>query len=339
MVYRAMSPRRRDLARFVAGLIISLVFLAVTVARVDLGRAAAAIADADPAWLAAAVLLVVADLGLRALRWQVLLHGVEGAPAKVPFRLALGYLSIGYLANAALPARLGDVARAVLAGTAFQMPRLAIFGTILVERISDGLTMLGLAILSSLALAGIAEPGALTVYGLVVAAGGAVVALAGWHLLSRSALSGRRIAAAIVQLVRRVSAGGGALRHASSAAAFVGLTGAATMTAILVAWSVSQAVGVQLSALQTVLFLSTIALSLAIPAAPGSLGTYEFAGVTIFTSLGYSPEQGLATIILMRLVSTVPPALAGLVSAWILHIRPRTIVEPAEAKTPLVTAK
>jgi glycosyltransferase 2 family protein len=334
-----MSLRRQDLARLLVGVFISAVFLAVTLSRVDLGRAAAAIADASPSWLAAAVLIVVADLAVRARRWQALLHGVDGAPERTPYRLALGYLSIGYLANAALPARLGDVARAVLAGTAFHMPRLTVFGTIMVERISDGLTMLGLAILSSLAVAGIAEPGALTIYGLAVAAGGAVVALVGWHLVSRSALAGTRIATAMVRIVRRISAGGGALRHAPSATTFVALTAAGTSTALLVAWAVSQAVGVQLGPLQIVLFVSTIALSLAIPAAPGSLGTYEFVGVTILTSLGYSPEQGLATILLMRLVATIPPALAGLVSAWVLHIRPRAIVEPAEATTGMVQAE
>jgi uncharacterized membrane protein YbhN (UPF0104 family) len=334
-----MSPRRQDVARFFAGVLISVIFLAATLSRVDLRLAAAAIADAAPAWLAVAVLISIADLALRARRWQVLLHGVDGAPERIPYRLALGYLSIGYLANAILPARLGDVARAVLAGTRFRMSRLAVFGTILVERITDGLLMLGLAALSSLAVAGIAEPGALTAYGIAVVAGGTVVALVGWHLVSRSALAGTRIGAVIVQVVRRLSAGGGALRHPASATTFLALTAAAALTALLVAWTVSRAVGVQLSPLETVLFLSTIALSLAIPAAPGSLGTYEFVGVTILTSLGYSPEQGLATILLMRLVATVPQAITGLVSAFVLHVRPRTVVQPVEANAGLVAAE
>jgi hypothetical protein len=333
-----MSSRRRDLAQSLAGVLISVVFLVVTLSRVDLARAADAIAAAAPAWLVVAVLIVVGDLALRARRWQVLLHGVDGAPARPPYRLAFGYLSIGFLANAVLPARLGDVARAVLAGTAFQMPRLAVFGTILIERVSDGLTMLGLAILSSMAVAGIAEPGALAAY-VVVAAGGAVVVLAGWLIVSRSALARTRVGAAVTGIVRRLSAGAGALRHAGSAAGFLALTATVTTTAILVAWTVAQAVGVQLSPLQTTLFVSTIALSLAIPAAPGSIGTYEFVGVTVLTSMGYSPEQGLATILLMRLVSTVPPAVAGLVSTWVLQVRPRSIARPAEADVGLIPAE
>jgi uncharacterized membrane protein YbhN (UPF0104 family) len=334
-----MWTRRRDLGRFLAGLVISLAFLAVTLSRVDLGRAVAAIADAAPGWLAAAVLLVVADLAIRARRWQVLLRGADGAPTLAPYRLAFGYLSIGYLANAVLPARLGDVARAVLAGKAFRMPRLAVFGTIMIERVSDGLTMLALAALSGLVVAGIAEAGALTTYGVAFAVGGTVVALAGWLILSRSAVARTGAGAAVTSIVQRLSAGGGALREVWSAAGYLALTATAATTAVLVTWTVAQAVGVRLGPFQVVLFLSLIALSLAIPAAPGSIGTYEFVGLTVLTSLGYSPEQGLATILLMRLVSTFPPALAGLVSAWVIHVRPQTILASADAQGGVAAAE
>ena len=52
------------------------------------------------------------------------------------------YLAIGYFANSMLPARLGDVARAYLAGRAFGISRLAVLGTIVVERLADGLFIL-----------------------------------------------------------------------------------------------------------------------------------------------------------------------------------------------------
>ena len=94
-----------------------------------------------------------------------------------------------------------------------------------------------------------------------------------------------------------------------------------------------QAVGVNLSPIQTVLFLSGIALSLAIPAAPGAIGTYEFVGVAIITGLGYTPEQGLATILLMRIITTFPPALIGLVSIWALHVRPDAIAHSEASST------
>lgn len=333
-----MPLLRSPWVRLLVGIVISVVFLAVTLSRVNLQEAADAIGRAAPAGLAAALGIVLVDLCLRALRWHVLLLGVEGAGMRPPYRLAFGYLTLGFAANAVLPARLGDVARAVLAADTFKTPRLAIFGTIMIERVSDGLTMLALAIFSSLVVAGAAELQALTGYALVLVAVGLLVAIAGWVVVSRSALAATRVAALITGLVRRVSAGAGALRQVGSAASFLGLTAILTTTAILVAWAVTQAVGVHLSPIQTVLFLSGIALSLAIPAAPGAIGTYEFVGVAIITGLGYTPEQGLATILLMRIVTTFPPALIGVGAIWALHVRPGAIVHSGETEGGSVAA-
>ena len=324
-------PARRDMIRLLVGIAISVVFLAVTLSRVNLQEAAQAIGRAAPVGLAAALGIVLVDLCLRALRWHVLLLGVEGTGVRPPYRTALGYLTLGFAANAVLPARLGDVARAVLAADKFQTPRLAIFGTIMIERVSDGLTMLALAIVSSLVVAGAAELQSLTGYALILAVGGLIVAAVGWIAISRSALASTRIATLIAGLVRRVSAGAGAFRELTSAVSFLGLTAVLTTTAILVAWTVTQAVGVNLTPIQTVLFLSGIALSLAIPAAPGAIGTYEFVGVAIITGLGFTPEQGLATILLMRIITTFPPALIGVGAIWVLHVRPDSIVHSASA--------
>jgi uncharacterized protein (TIRG00374 family) len=111
--------QRSALLRLVVGIAISAVFLAVTLARVNLPAAAAAIAAAAPGYLVVALGIVLVDLALRAVRWKVLLDPLPATSGRPAFRLAFGYLTIGFLANAVLPARLGDVARASLAGTAF----------------------------------------------------------------------------------------------------------------------------------------------------------------------------------------------------------------------------
>jgi uncharacterized protein (TIRG00374 family) len=326
-----MLARRPALLRLLVGVVISAVFLGVTLRNVDLGKAADAIGRSAPAWLIVALVIVLIDLSLRALRWHLLLRNVEDATVSPPYRLAFGYLTLGFAANFVLPARLGDIARAVLAADTFKAPRLSIFGTILIERVSDGLTFLGLAILSSLVVASASELRNLTVYAVVLAIGGMIAAIVGWLAITRTVLASTRVATAILGILRRLSAGAGAFRHASSAGAYLLLTATVATTATLVAWAVLQAVGVNLSPIQTVLFLSGIALSLAIPAAPGAIGTYEFVGVAIITGLGYTPEQGLATILLMRILTTFPPALIGLVSIWALHVRPETLAASAEA--------
>lgn len=321
---------RRDILRLLLGIAISVVFLAIVFLQVDLRRTADAIAQASLPGLGLALGIVLIDLLFRALRWHVLLLGIEGASTRPPYRLAFAYLMLGFAANFVLPARLGDIARAVLAAGRFGVPRLAMFGTVALERVSDGVVMLVLAIVSSLIVASATELRELTGYALILAAVGVAGLVAGWYLIARSALASTRVASLLNSLLGRVSAGAGALRRPKSGAAFFGLTALLATTATLVAAAVTRAVGVELTPIQTVLFLSGIALSLAIPAAPGAIGTYELVGTAIITGLGYTPEQGLATIFLMRVITTFPPALLGVFSILALHVRPEAITHSAD---------
>lgn len=317
--------------RLVVGLAISAVFLWVTLVRVDLPAAAAAITSAAPGLLLVALVIVLIDLALRALRWKVLLDPLHTPQRRPSFRIAFGYLMIGFFANAALPARLGDVARAYLAGTDFGSGRLAVFGTIAIERVADGLTMLGLAAISVLVVGAVAGTGDLVVLGTIAVVAGAVGLLLAWILIARTRIGASRIGSLVAGFAARIGDGAAALRRPQSATAFAALTAVVTFTAILVAWVVTLSVGLRLEPMEIVLLLSGIALSLAIPAAPGAIGTYEFFGVTIITSLGYSAELGLATILLMRILTTLPPVLLGVVSLWALQIRPGQLLVQSTA--------
>src|SRR5512147_815446 len=204
-----MPARRSALLRLLVGIVISAVFLVVTLRNVDLGKAADAIGHAAPSWLAVALAIVLVDLCLRALRWHVLLRAVDDSAVTPPYRLAFGYLTLGFAANFVLPARLGDVARAVLAADTFRAPRLSIFGTVLIERVSDGLTFLVLAILSSLVVASTSALRNLTIYAVALSIAGVVAGILGWVAITRSALSSTRVGTAVLSVVRRLSAGAG----------------------------------------------------------------------------------------------------------------------------------
>jgi uncharacterized membrane protein YbhN (UPF0104 family) len=67
--------------------------------------------------------------------------------------------------------------------------------------------------------------------------------------------------------------------------------------------------------------MAWIGLSTAIPAAPGSVGTYEFVGVSVLTLLGQDPASALAAVVLLHVIGTLPVALVGLVTTWALHLR------------------
>jgi len=306
---------------------VGLGLLVVTLAQVDIVRTAGLIAVASPSLLGLALAVVLVDLVLRAVRWQVLLRSA-GAERGTGLRLPLAYMTVGYLANQLLPARLGDLARAYLAGQAFAMPRLAALGTIVVERLADGSTMLALALASTVLVSGIAVVGYLAVLGVVLAVAALVAFGFGWWLVRRTRLGLLGPARALTDLVARVAVGMGGMLTIGGAARVVALTAAVTMTAALLGWLVVAAAGIALTPLQTVLFVSAIAMSLAIPAAPASIGTYEFVGVLVLTSMGVAAEEALAAVLLLRMISSLPAALLGIGSVWALHLRTSQLIQP-----------
>jgi uncharacterized protein (TIRG00374 family) len=308
---------RNPAVRLVAGLLISAAFLAVTVSRVDLGETARAIGSAAPGGLLVGLALVLVELVIRAERWRVLLQ----PSAPVPLRSAFAYLAIGYFANLLLPARLGDVARAYLAARAFGISTLVTLGTIVVERVSDTLVILlvvlvaGLAIAPSSQVAGWAE-----LIAVVAAVGVAAVVVVGISVL-RSGLLDRRFGRQVRAVVARVAQGGAALRRPRGAALVLGLTVLPFGVAVCTFGAISGALGLRLDPMDWALVLGVLALSTAIPAAPGSLGTYEFAGVTVLGILGIGSSQALAATVLIHVMATLPSALLGLVATLLLHVR------------------
>jgi uncharacterized membrane protein YbhN (UPF0104 family) len=306
-------------------LAISVLFIGLTLSRIDVNKVAAAILAAAPLGLLLGLVLACAEVWIRAYRWQLLLRGIR----PVPYRLALAYLYIGYFANSVLPARLGDVARAYVGGSVLGTGRLPTLGTIVIERVTDAtMTMLIVVVLGLLRPATSELSGNALVLGGLAAAGVAVLVI-GVVLIRRGTFARFRLVRLGVDLLARVAAGGAALRSPVKAATFVALSIVMFSTAIVAYASVAAAVGLHLSLIEAAIVMAALALSTAIPAAPASVGTYEFVGLTVLVQLGAPPDAALASVLIVHVFATVPSALAGLVSTWILHIRVGSIAASA----------
>jgi uncharacterized protein (TIRG00374 family) len=313
----ARGAWRRPVVRLITGLAISAAFLAVTVSRVDLGETARALGNAAPGGIVLAIVLGLVELTIRAERWRVLLQ----PSAQVPLRSAFAYLSIGYFANLLLPARLGDVTRAYLAGRSFRISPLVTLGTVVVERVSDTLMILVVVLVAGLAIA----PGSQVAGWAEVLAVAVVIGLVGLVAVGvvtlRSGLLDRRFGRQIRAAVARVAQGAAALRSPPGAALVLGLTILPFGVGVCTFGAVAGALGLPLGPVEWAFVLGVLALSTAIPAAPGSLGTYEFAGVTVLGIGGIGPGQALAATVLIHVIAALPPALLGLVATLVLHVR------------------
>jgi hypothetical protein len=322
---RVSSLLSRQSVRVAAGLAISAIFIALTLSRVDLDQLGEAARRVQPAVLLVAVAFIALETSLRAKRWHLLLQPIQ----PTPYRSTLAYLCIGYLANAVLPARLGDLTRAYLAGGALGIARLGVLGTILVERLTDGFFILfAVIVIGALVVGGgsfastAAGLGALAVLGMV---GLAVALLVG----RRAGVHRTRVGGLIAGMLERLAVGTIALRTGRGLALILGLTVAAFAVGIVTFSIVARATGVELSPAQAALVTGAVALSLAIPAAPASLGTFEFVGTTVLASFGATPEAALVTTFLVHLLVTVSNSTAGLVAAWALHFRVREVAQAA----------
>ena len=95
--------------RFWAGVVVSVVTLALLVLLVDRDELWHALKTANYLYLAPAIVLYFIGQWFRALRWRYLLSPISRISAMRLYPVII----IGYLANNVLPARLGEVVRAV----------------------------------------------------------------------------------------------------------------------------------------------------------------------------------------------------------------------------------
>ena len=127
--------------RFWAGVLVSVVTLALLVLLVDRRELWHALRTANYLYLAPAIVLYFIGQWFRALRWQYLLSPI----ARISTGRLYPVIIIGYMANNVLPARLGELVRAVYLARrepAVTVP--ASIATLSVERLYDGLTLLAM---------------------------------------------------------------------------------------------------------------------------------------------------------------------------------------------------
>ena len=121
----------KEAKRWLPGAIISLVLIAAILYFVDLPRMFAAIRAADYGILALATVLAFLWMFVRAIVWRTLLR------ERASYSEVLKSLGAGYLMNAFLPLRLGELGRAYLLSRKTDMKFAEILPTIVIERAMD----------------------------------------------------------------------------------------------------------------------------------------------------------------------------------------------------------
>jgi uncharacterized protein (TIRG00374 family) len=255
-------------------------------------------------WLLPGVGVYFIGVWVRSWRWHYLLRPVKPVSTRKMFPI----VAIGYMGNNIYPARAGEVLRAVVLKRKEEIPISASLATVIVERIFDGVVMLGFVFLNlpelatltgtsgfigniqNLALWGAgAFLGALLIFILAamfpVPAEKVIAKLTGIFLPER-------IREKVLDISSKFLSGLEALRSPREALMVL-------LTSIVIwlletgkYWFVMQAFDFQVSFFALMLMNGIVNLATTIPSAPGYIGTFDAPGIAVLSAFGV--DQGIA---------------------------------------------
>jgi uncharacterized protein (TIRG00374 family) len=125
-------------------LALAVIFLYIAFYGVNFNEVLNVVSHTSVLWLFVFIITVFLGHIIRALRWKVILNSVK---PNASFKNLFGALMVGYGVNCITP-KLGEITRAVLLGKWENLSRSSMFGTVIVERVID-IISLGLAVLIS----------------------------------------------------------------------------------------------------------------------------------------------------------------------------------------------
>ncbi len=293
------------------GILISVAALAFVISRVDLAGVAKVLGSANLAFVGAMLACTCLDLVCRTIRWQGLLAPIQ----RVRFLPTMGYLLVGYVANNLLPARLGELVRSHYLGDREGISRATALGTIVVERVVDTAVLVAVASVAIVILGvrGVVANAILVGLALTTLL---VLALAFALVAHRLPFADRLLAAVerwptVIRLLGRLRGGMAVAGRPRTLTTAIAWSLAAWVATIVSFAAAAQAVGVELSWGQAGLLAAGVALSTAIPAGPGYVGTFELAGVQIAAAFGVAPEPAFALTLLAHASSVIITSIGG----------------------------
>jgi uncharacterized protein (TIRG00374 family) len=130
------------------GLLLTVVFLVLALQRVDLPAFIDELKRVNYVWLVPSAICTLLGYVLRTVRWRLILSGAAQAPIRVLFPV----LIMGFATNNLLPGRLGEFWRAYLLGRKRNVRKTFALASVVVERVFDGLTLIALLAIVSIAI-------------------------------------------------------------------------------------------------------------------------------------------------------------------------------------------
>jgi uncharacterized protein (TIRG00374 family) len=273
-----------------AGIALGGLFLFLAGRNVSISDLQTALHRTDANWLSVGVAVYLTSIALRCLRWGILLR----ATGSVKWRHAAEALITGFAANYVLPGRLGELFRADYAWRVFQMSRFTALGTIVVERVCDGIVLVVALWTGVAALLATRLPSADAPWVLAVGAASAIVfgaALIFILVSQRIELRRFGITEGIAARWDRLVVGISSVPRGRTGTIVLCSIGIWSLE-VLALGSIVRSFGVYLSVAEAAMLLGLASLSTLLPTAPGYIGTYQLVFGHVFRIFGYPDTIG-----------------------------------------------
>ncbi len=285
--------------QFWLGIIISAFFLWLALRGLKLEEFWETLQQADYVWLVPSIVVYFGAVWARTWRWHYMLRALK----PIPLRRLFPTVTMSYMGNNVFPARAGEVLRAFVLKKDDDVSMSASLATILVERIFDGLVMLLFVFFTlpnvpdldpdlrrMVVLASLIFFGALVIF-LALASNPDTARRLYGGLIQRLVPTGYRDK--ILSLADRFMEGLVGLRRGRDLAMIFFTSTVVWLLETVKYWFVMHAFSFKVSFFALMLMNGLANLALTIPAAPGGIGPFDWAGIE--TLAAFEVDKTLAT--------------------------------------------
>lgn len=311
--------------RALLGILISAGFVFFALRGQDYGRIREALSSFNYWYVFPALVLYFLGVWARAFRWSVLLRPLT----RLTSRQVLPITVVGFMANNVLPLRTGELVRSFVISKRFGVRKTSALATIAVERLFDGLTMLGFMLAATTVVSFTSELRHIALLAFVLF----TVALIGLFLLTLGGNLRDRllqivlgplpttVADRVERLAESFLSGLGVLKRKRDLAAVAGSSILAWLLEASMYYVIARGFGTEISDVlgvgETLLTTGVANLATLVPSSPGYVGPFEY-GVQIVLNgaLGVPKEIALSYAIVVHATLYFPITIWGASEWW-----------------------
>lgn len=309
--------------KFLLGVMISVGFLYLALRGLDLEDVWGIMQTAQYGWLIPGIAVYFLAVLVRSWRWHYLLRPLKDIPTRKMFPI----VAIGYMGNNIYPARAGEVLRAIVLKRKENVPISASLATVIVERIFDGVVMLGFVFLNLGELGKLQGDSGfigniqnLAVWGAVIFLGALLVFLLAamfprqtekWAGFLINHLLPSRWREKVLAVTLRFLTGLEALRSPWEALMIFFTSTLIWLLETCKYWFVMHAFPFQVSFFALMLMNGIVNLATTIPSAPGYIGTFDAPGIAVLKAYAVPGEIAAGYTLVLHVALWLPITVLG----------------------------